>query len=96
MSFDITDIVPVEYQDLFKIISPIEKSAILKVIRNEIDSENIYEQFYFGLQNYLVKYQNEDISSLVFIMFGQVVQDLEKEEKIEQLIELFPKSPELK
>lgn len=96
MSFNITEIVPVEYQDLFKIISPIEKSAILKVIREEIKSENIYEQFYFGLQKYLVKYQNEDISPLVFIMFGQVVQDLEKIEKIEQLLELFPKSPELK
>ena len=96
MSFDATDIVPIEYQDLFAIISPVEKSGILKVIKNNTQSENIYERFYFGLKEYLTKYKNEDISPLVFIMFAQIAQDTERKEKILELMDMFPNSTELK
>ncbi len=95
MSFDATDIVPIEYKDLFAVISPVEKSGILRIIKNNKELENIYERFYFGLLDYLTTYQNEDISSLVFIMFAQVAQDTERKGKIIELIELFPKSHEL-
>ncbi|MBD3190284.1 MAG: hypothetical protein GF308_06555, partial [Candidatus Heimdallarchaeota archaeon] len=96
MSFEATDIIPMEYQSLFSVISPIEKSAILKIIKESFsDLEDNYERLYFGLKDYLVKYQNEDISPLVFVMFGQIAKDFEKTEKIEQFLEFFPDSPEL-
>lgn len=85
-----------EYQSLFSVISPIEKSAILKIIKESFtDLEDNYERLYFGLKDYLVKYQNEDISPLVFVMFGQIAKDFEKTEKIDQFLEFFPDSPEL-
>ncbi len=95
MSFDATNIVPVEYQDLFTIISPVDKSGILKIIKNNAQSDNIYERFYFGLMEYLTTFKNEDISPLVFVMFAQIAQDTERKEKILELMEMFPKSPEL-
>jgi hypothetical protein len=94
MSFSLEEAVPKEYHSFFKVISPIEKTALLKVFE-KIESDNAYEKLYYGLKDYLVKYQNEDISPLIFVMFGQIVQDVEKDEKINQMIELFPNSSEL-
>jgi tetratricopeptide (TPR) repeat protein len=96
LSFDATDIVPIEYQSLFKIISPIEKSGILKIIKeNYSDLKDKYEALFLGLKDYLVEYKTEDISSLVFIMFGQICMDLTKNAEIPLMLETYPKSPEL-
>ena len=35
MSFEAKDIIPVEYQALFNVISPIEKSGILRIIKED-------------------------------------------------------------
>jgi len=97
LSFDATDIIPLEYQSLFKILSPIEKSGILKILREEYQElKDKYEALFLALKDYLVKNQSEDISPLVFIMFGQIALDLTKNDKIEQMLELYPNSPELK
>ncbi len=96
MSFEATDIVTIEYQSLFKIVSPIEKSGILKIIKDNYSKmKDKYEALYLGLTDYLTKYKNDDISSLVFIMFGQITIDLTKEEAVPELLKTYPKSPEL-
>ncbi len=96
MSFEATDIVPIEYQSLFKIVSPLEKSGILKIIKDNYGKmKDKYEALYHGLSDYLIKYKNDDISSLVFIMFGQITIDLTKEEAIPELLKTYPTSPEL-
>ena len=97
LSFDATDIIPIEYQSLFRIISPIEKSGILKILREKYSSlKDKYEALFQALKDYLINYQSEDISSLSFIMFGQISLDLLKNEKITQMLELYPNSSELK
>ncbi|NHJ49961.1 MAG: tetratricopeptide repeat protein [Asgard group archaeon] len=97
MSFDATDIVPVEYQSLFKIISPIEKSGILKIIKEQYSElEDNYEALFRGLKDYLLNYKTDDISSLSFIMFGQICIDLTKNNEIPLMLETYPNSPELK
>ena len=96
MSFDPTELIPIEYRSLFAIISPIEKSGILKIIReNYADMKDKYEALFLGLKGYLTKYQGEDISSLVFIMFGQISMDLTKEEDISSMAGVYPFSPEM-
>ncbi|MBN1328196.1 MAG: tetratricopeptide repeat protein [Candidatus Heimdallarchaeota archaeon] len=96
MSFEATDIVPIEYQSLFSIISPIEKSGILKIIKEKyIDLKDKYEALFLGLKDYLVNYKNEDISSLVFIMYGQICIDLTKNAEIQAMLRIYPNSPEL-
>ncbi|TET28981.1 MAG: tetratricopeptide repeat protein [Candidatus Heimdallarchaeota archaeon] len=96
MSFDPTELIPIEYRSLFAIISPIEKSGILKIIReNYVDMKDKYEALFLGLKGYLTKYQGEDISSLVFIMFGQISMDLTKEKDIIAMAGVYPFSPEM-
>jgi len=96
MSFDATDIVPIEYQSLFTIISPIEKSGILKIIKeNYLDLKDKYEALFLGLKDYLINFTTEDISSLVFIMYGQICMDLTKNAEIPQMLKIYPNSPEL-
>jgi len=96
LSFEATDIVPIEYQSLFKIISPIEKSGILKIIKtNYLELSDKYEALFLGLKDYLLKYQSDDISSIVFIMFGQICMDLTKNDEIVQMLETYPNSPEM-
>ena len=86
MSFDPTDLIPIEYRSLFAIISPIEKSGILKIIREKYaEMEDKYEALFLGLKDYLTKFQGEDISSLAFIMFGQISLDLTKEKDISNM-----------
>lgn len=97
MSFEATDIIPIEYQSIFNIISPLEKSGILKIIKKDfVDIKDNYEKFLLGLQEYLVKYIGEDISSVVFIMFSQIATDLQQDNLIIKMLELYPDSPELK
>ena len=97
MSFEGTDIVPIEYQSIFTILSPIEKSGILKIIKEDFaDLKDIYEKFLLGLEKYLKKYVGEDISSVVFIMFSQTAVDLQRDELIIKMLESYPNSPELK
>ncbi len=96
MSFDPTDIIPIEYRTLFGIISPIEKSGILKIVRDDYaDLADKYEALFLGLKNYLKKFQGEDISSLVFIMYGQISMDLTKEDDIVEMARIYPLSPEM-
>jgi len=96
LSFDPTELIPIEYRSLFAIISPIEKSGILKIIReNYVDMKDKYEALFLGLKGYLTKYQGEDISSLVFIMFGQISMDLTKEKDIIAMAGVYPFSPEM-
>ncbi|NHK30236.1 MAG: hypothetical protein FK730_02715 [Asgard group archaeon] len=96
MSFDATDIVPIEYQSLFKIISPIEKSGILKIIKeNYLELKDKYEALFLGMKDYLITFKTEDISSLVFIMFGQISMDLTKNQDIPDMLENYSNSPEL-
>ncbi|NHJ40845.1 MAG: tetratricopeptide repeat protein, partial [Asgard group archaeon] len=96
MSFEATDIVPIEYQSLFKIISPIEKSGILKIIKeNYLELKDKYEALFLGIKDYLISFKTEDISSLVFIMFGQISMDLTKNQDIPEMLEIYPNSPEL-
>ncbi|HUU78134.1 MAG TPA: tetratricopeptide repeat protein [candidate division Zixibacteria bacterium] len=96
MSFEATDLVPVEYQAIFNIISPLEKSGILKIIKQDYtEVEDNYEKFLFSLKEYLVKYQGEDISSLVFIMFSQIATDMQQDNLILEMLEKYPKSTEL-
>ena len=53
MSFEATDIIPIEYQSIFNIISPLEKSGILKIIKKDfVDIKDNYEKFLLGLQEY--------------------------------------------
>jgi hypothetical protein len=97
LSFDATDIVPIEYQSLFKIISPIEKSGILKIIKEKhLELKDKYEALFLGMKDYLIKFKAEDISSLVFIMFGQISMDLTKNQDIPDMLRFYPNSPELK
>ncbi|MBD3190287.1 MAG: hypothetical protein GF308_06570 [Candidatus Heimdallarchaeota archaeon] len=92
---DKNQVVPRKYQTLFQILSPIQKSGILKSI-NEIDQElEKREKFYEAIKNYLIKYQGEDIPSLVFIITGQLIGDLRKEDELQELLKLYPQSPEL-
>lgn len=96
MSFDPTDLIPIEYRSLFAIISPIEKSGILKIIREKYaEMEDKYEALFLGLKDYLTKFQGEDISSLAFIMFGQISLDLTKEKDISNMAAVYPFSPEM-
>ncbi|MBK5113954.1 MAG: hypothetical protein KGD59_06000 [Candidatus Heimdallarchaeota archaeon] len=96
MSFDPTDLIPIEYRSLFAIISPIEKSGILKIIReNYAEMKDKYEALFLGLKGYLTKFQGEDISSLAFIMYGQISMDLTKEEDISEMARIYPLSPEM-
>ncbi|MHA1125387.1 MAG: hypothetical protein ACTSO7_13575 [Candidatus Heimdallarchaeota archaeon] len=96
MSFEAKDIIPVEYQALFNVISPIEKSGILKIIKQDfVEVKNKYDKLFFALKEYLIKYKNEDISQLVFIMFGQVCSDILKDEAVIDMLEYYPDSPEL-
>ncbi len=97
MSFEATDIIPLEYQSIFNIISPLEKSGILKIIKQDfVDIKDNYEKFLFGLQKYLEKYKGEDISSIVFLMFSQIATDLQQEKLIVKMLEVYPDSSELK
>ncbi|MHA1442020.1 MAG: hypothetical protein ACTSPK_09185 [Candidatus Heimdallarchaeota archaeon] len=96
MSFEAKDIIPVEYQALFNVISPIEKSGILRIIKEDfVDVKSKYDKLFFSLKEYLIKYKNEDISQLVFIMFGQVCSDILKDEAVIDMLEYYPDSPEL-
>lgn len=96
MSFDPADLIPIEYRSLFAIISPIEKSGILKIIReNYAEMKDKYEALFLGLKDYLTKFQGEDISSLAFIMFGQISLDLTKEKDISSMAAVYPFSPEM-
>ncbi len=97
MSFEAKDIIPIEYQSIFNIISPLEKSGILKIIKTDfVDLKDNYEKYLLGLQKYLEKYKGDDISSIVFIMFSQIATDLQKDNLIIEMLEFYPNSPELK
>ncbi|NHJ84049.1 MAG: tetratricopeptide repeat protein [Asgard group archaeon] len=95
MSFDAKDIIPIEYQSLFQIISPIEKSGILKVLKENYGELKKYEALFLALKQYLTDFKDEDISALVFIMYGQICMDLQKEPEIPKMLEVYPNSPEL-
>ena len=96
MSFEAKDIIPVEYQAIFNIISPIEKSGILKVVKEDFeDTKDRYERYLQSLKTYLEKYQGEDISSIVFIMYAQIATDMQRDDLILDMLELYPESPEL-
>lgn len=92
---DNNQVIPRKYQIVFQILSPIQKSGILRSI-NEINQElEKREKFYEGIKNYLIKYQGEDIPSILFIITGQLIGDLRKEDELQELLELYPQSPEL-
>ena len=96
MSFEAKDIIPVEYQALFNVISPIEKSGILKIIKEDFaEIKSKYEKLFLALKEYLIKYRTDDISQLVFIMYGQVTSDILRDEAILDMLEYYPQSPEL-
>jgi hypothetical protein len=84
-----------KYQTLYKLLSPIERSGIQKCL-DEVELElEKKERFYRGIKNFLIKYKNEDISSLVFIIMGELINNLRKENDLLELLEIFPETPEL-
>ncbi|MHA1156688.1 MAG: tetratricopeptide repeat protein, partial [Candidatus Heimdallarchaeota archaeon] len=90
-------IIPIEYQSIFNIIPPLQKSGILKIIKTDFtDIKDNYDKYLLCLQKYLEKYKGEDISSIVFIMFSQIATDLQKDALIIKMLEFYPDSPELK
>ncbi|MEA2071552.1 MAG: tetratricopeptide repeat protein, partial [Asgard group archaeon] len=96
MSFEAKDIVPVEYQSIFTVLSPIEKMGILKIVKKEFEEiEDKYIRLFKSLEEYLTRYKDEDISELTFIMSGQIAHDLQKKEFIDRMLDIYPKSPEL-
>lgn len=97
IDFDNVETIPQYYRSLLNVLSPLEKSAIMKLVNKQQNPDLSPNEFFLaGLKDYLLKYQGEDISPLIFIIIGSLISTLEKEQLLDEVLALYPDSPELR